>query len=43
MNFRLLIPMAPAALRPIVSALVGWMETTDRRLDALEARLKGRT
>lgn len=43
MDFRLLIPVAPAPLRPILSALLNWMETTDRRLSAIEARLKGRT
>jgi len=43
MNFRLLISMAPAALRPVLSALCNWMDATDARLSAIEARLKGRT
>lgn len=36
MNFRHLIPLAPAMLRPILSAVADWMDRTDRRLAVLE-------
>lgn len=36
MNFRLVIPLAPALLRPTLLAMADWMERTDRRLQALE-------
>ena len=40
MDFRPLIPLAPAALRPILSALLAWMDRTDRRLEQLEAHAR---
>jgi hypothetical protein len=43
MNFRSLIGFAPGALQPVLKALCDWMDATDRRLSAIEARLHGRT
>lgn len=40
MDFRLLLPMAPAALRPILSAFLAWMDRTDQRLAALEVQAR---
>ncbi len=37
MNFRYLVPLAPAMFRPILMAVADWMDRTDRRLEALEA------
>jgi hypothetical protein len=37
-HLRSLVPMAPLLLRPILSALLDWMQRTEARLDAMERR-----
>ena len=40
MNFQALTSMAPISVRPILQALLAWMDRTDRRLDELEIRAR---
>jgi hypothetical protein len=35
-HLRSMVPLAPVLLRPILSALLDWMQRTDARLDAME-------
>ena len=35
-HLRSLVPMAPLALRPILSALLNWMQRTEERLATME-------